>query len=173
MMWVRHLLSVLLLPVTVTVVVPTWLARRSGLMLAVPATALEWVAAAAGLLALMVGVLLFAASLTRFAVQGQGTLAPWDPPRRLVVAGPYRYVRNPMISGVFFVLVGEALLLRSTPHLWWAAAFALVNLVFFAAVEEPQLERRFGDEYRTYCRHVPRLVPRRTPWTTDEPSDLR
>ena len=60
-----------------------------------------------------VGLLLFAASLRQFAVRGKGTLAPWDPPKHLVVEGPYRYVRNPMISGVLFVLLGEALVLRS------------------------------------------------------------
>jgi protein-S-isoprenylcysteine O-methyltransferase Ste14 len=52
-------------------------------------------------------------------------------------------------------------------------AFALINLVFIAGFEEPQLEGRFGDEYRTYCRHVPRLVPRRTPWEPDDTTDLR
>jgi protein-S-isoprenylcysteine O-methyltransferase Ste14 len=175
MIWMalRHLVSVLLLPVTVTVVVPIWLARRNGLTFLAPATPPEWVAVAAGVPALVVGLSLFAASLARFAVQGQGTLAPWDPPKRLVVVGPYRYVRNPMISGVVFVLIGEALLLRSAPHLLWAVAFPLINLVFIAGFEEPQLEGRFGDEYRTYCRHVPRLVPRRTPWEPDDTTDLR
>jgi protein-S-isoprenylcysteine O-methyltransferase Ste14 len=50
----------------------------------------------------------FASSLRRFAGEGESTLAPWDPPRRLVVTGPYRFVRNPMISGVIFLLLGEA-----------------------------------------------------------------
>jgi protein-S-isoprenylcysteine O-methyltransferase Ste14 len=173
MIWLRHLVSVLLLPVTVTVVVPAWLARRNGLAVQIPTTALEWAVVLTGGLALLVGLALFAASLARFAVQGEGTLAPWDPPKRLVAVGPYRYVRNPMISGVVFVLIGEALVLRSTPHLWWAAIFALVNLVFIAGFEERQLEQRFGESNRTYCRHVPRLLPRRTPWAPDEPTELR
>jgi protein-S-isoprenylcysteine O-methyltransferase Ste14 len=76
-----------------------------------------------------VGLVLFAASLRRFAAEGEGTLAPWDPPRKLVISGPYRYVRNPMISGLIFVLFGEALLLLSSPHAEWAAAFLVVNLI--------------------------------------------
>src|SRR4030095_15479841 len=119
----------------------------------------------AGLIALGVGLALFFASLQRFASEGEGTLAPWDPPRALVVRGPYRYVRNPMISGVIFVLFGETLLLLSPAHGAWAAAFLLLNLVYIPLVEEPQLERRFGDSYREYCRHVRRFLPRLRPWT--------
>ena len=97
-------------------------------------------------------------------MEGKGTLAPWDPPRRLVVRGPYAYVRNPMISGVVFVLFGEALLLLSRPHLEWALLFLLINAVYIPLLEEPLLRERFGDEYREYSRHVPRLMPRLTPW---------
>jgi protein-S-isoprenylcysteine O-methyltransferase Ste14 len=123
------------------------------------------VAQFAGLCLLLVGLTLFVSSLRRFATEGEGTLAPWDPPRRLVVRGPYRYVRNPMISGVVFVLFGEALLLVSVAHLMWALAFLVVNLIYIPLLEEPQLKRRFREEYVAYCRHVPRLVPRMRPWT--------
>jgi protein-S-isoprenylcysteine O-methyltransferase Ste14 len=87
-------------------------------------------------------------------------LAPWDPPAHLVVRGPYRYVRNPMISGVLFIIIAESLVLRSFPHAAWAAVFLLVNMIYIPFIEEPQLERRFGDEYRQYKRDVPRFVPR-------------
>jgi protein-S-isoprenylcysteine O-methyltransferase Ste14 len=163
-MALRQLFAVAALPTTVTIFVPLWLRRRYGLVAAAPAHAVEWAAVAAGAVALVIGLALFAASLSRFIVQGKGTLAPWDPPRHLVVTGPYRYVRNPMISGVVFILAGEALILRAAPHFWWAALFILINVLYIAGLEEPQLERRFGDAYRTYCRHVPRVVPRRTPW---------
>ena len=172
----RHLVSVIVLPVTVTIVVPLWLARRNHIPMELPASPLGWGAVALGLLSLATGLVLFAASLARFAVQGRGTLAPWDPPRQLVVTGPYRYVRNPMISGVVFILIAEALLLRSAPHAGWAATFIAINLVYIALFEEPQLERRFGAPYRTYCRNVRRIVPRRTPWqpetsSADVPAD--
>jgi protein-S-isoprenylcysteine O-methyltransferase Ste14 len=160
----RHLLSIAILPFSVAVLVPLWIARRNAVAFAVggsgPALALQL----AGAAALGVGLLLFAASLRRFASEGEGTLAPWDPPRALVVRGPYRYVRNPMIWGVIFVLFGEALLLLSPAHGAWAAAFLALNLVYIPLVEEPQLERRFGDAYRDYCRHVRRFVPRLRPW---------
>ena len=108
--------------------------------------------------------MLFGSSLRRFAGEGRGTLAPWDPPRRLVVRGPYRCVRNPMISGVAFVLVGLALAMRSWPHLIWAAVFGGINLLFIPLIEEPILERQFGEDYRAYRRRVPRFVPLVRPW---------
>jgi protein-S-isoprenylcysteine O-methyltransferase Ste14 len=110
------------------------------------------------------GLLLAAASVRRFATEGKGTLAPWDPPREFVVRGPYRFVRNPMISGVILVLFGEASVLLSPPHAVWAASFLALNLLHIPLVEEPQLERRFGDPYRDYCRNVRRFVPRLSPW---------
>jgi protein-S-isoprenylcysteine O-methyltransferase Ste14 len=160
----RHLLAVAILPFSVTVLIPVWLARRDGVVLARGAGAPETLAQAAGLGLLAIGLLLFVASLRRFDREGSGTLAPWDPPRRLVVRGPYAYVRNPMISGVAFVLLGEALLLLSRPHLEWALIFLLINAVYIPLLEEPLLLNRFGDEYREYCRHVPRLLPRLRPW---------
>ena len=95
---------------------------------------------------------------------GRGTLAPWDPTRRLVAEGPYRHVRNPMISGVLLMLVGEALLSRSGVLALWAGAFLLINHTYFLLSEEPGLERRFGDSYRVYRAHVPRWIPRPRPW---------
>jgi len=160
----RHTLAVLALPFTVAVLVPIWLGLRFAVSPSFPDSFLGSLGVASGLASLALGVTLFVATLRRFAEDGRGTLAPWDPPRALVVAGPYRYVRNPMISGVGFVLLGEALVLRSWPHLAWAALFVALNLVYIPLVEEPGLERRFGDAYRHYCANVPRVVPRATPW---------
>src|SRR5438132_93883 len=70
---------------------------------------------AVGALLLLAGLTLVVATVRLFATEGKGTLAPWDPPRRMVVRGPYRYVRNPMISGVLTILLGEAALLGSLP----------------------------------------------------------
>ena len=161
----RHAFAIAVLPFTMAVLVPLWLARRSGVAPAPAASVGGLVLQAAGLGLLVIGLALFAASLRRFAAEGRGTLAPWDPPRRLVVRGPYRYVRNPMISGVLLVLLGEALVLRSAPHLMWAGAFLAINAVYIPLLEEPDLEDRFGESYREYRRHVPRLFPRLRPWT--------
>lgn len=160
----RHLLSIAILPFTVTVVVPLWLARRNAITLGAGHGIAALVAQVAGFGLLGVGLLLFASSLRRFATEGEGTLAPWDPPRRLVVRGPYRYVRNPMISGVVIVLFGEALVLLSRAHFEWALTFLAMNVLWIPLFEEPQLASRFGEEYETYRRNVPRIVPRLTPW---------
>jgi protein-S-isoprenylcysteine O-methyltransferase Ste14 len=99
-----------------------------------------------------------------FARIGRGTLAPWDPTRSLVAAGPYRYVRNPMISGVLMMLTGEALYWGSILLGAWAGFFFLLNHVYFLLSEEAGLENRFGEEYRVYKENVPRWFPRRSPW---------
>ena len=160
----RHLLSVLALPAVVAVAVPLWIARRYDVAVSWPATATGLAVMLAGAAVFGVGLWLFGASLRNFFAHGQGTLAPWDPPRRLVVEGPYRYVRNPMISGVIFILAGTALLLRSLPHAEWAATFLAINAIYIPLSEEPMLEHRFGEDYRAYCRHVRRFVPRLRAW---------
>jgi protein-S-isoprenylcysteine O-methyltransferase Ste14 len=165
--FLRHLLAVVALPVTVAILVPRWIAGRYAVTFSAPSDLAGLLALSVGCLFLAVGLALFAASLYNFVTHGRGTLAPWDPPRHLVVRGPYRFVRNPMISGVIFVLASEALVLRSLPHAAWAAAFLALNAVYIPLVEEPQLEARFGEPYARYCRHVSRFVPRLRPWTPD------
>jgi protein-S-isoprenylcysteine O-methyltransferase Ste14 len=153
----------------VTVVVPAILLATGdgidvGWGLATGAAALL---VAAGALLVAAGAALWAWTVRLFATVGEGTLAPWDPTQRLVAVGPYRYVRNPMISGVFTVLAGEALALGSESLAIWAGAFLAVNHLYFVLSEEPGLERRFGEAYREYRRAVPRWIPRRTPWERD------
>lgn len=163
----RHLIAIAVLPYMVAVQIPMWIARRNAVALVIGSSPGALALQAIGALVLAVGLVLFAASLWRFAGEGKGTLAPWDPPRRLVVRGPYRFVRNPMISGVVFVLFGEAFVLRSSPHAEWAAAFLVLNLIYIPLIEEPMLVARFGESYRDYRRHVPRFWPRLSPWTPE------
>jgi protein-S-isoprenylcysteine O-methyltransferase Ste14 len=106
------------------------------------------------------GLVLFTWCVALFARVGKGTLAPWDPTRQLVATGPYRYVRNPMILAVATMLAGQALFFGSAALAAWCAVFVIVNHVYFPAVEEPGLERRFGEPYREYQRRVPRWLPR-------------
>src|SRR5262249_58180025 len=117
-----------------------------------------------GIIGIGVGFLLMVATIRLFVRVGRGTFAPWDPPQHLVVRGVYRHVRNPMISGVLFVLLGESLLTASRPLFGWFLIFALINAIYIPLWEEPGLVHRFGDEYRTYKRNVPRWIPRLTPW---------
>ena len=163
-MFLRQSLAILALPVTVVVLIPVWIAENYSVELAFVRSPRLIALQCAGIVVLAVGAGLFIASVRRFAIEGKGTLAPWDPPRRFVVSGPYRFVRNPMISGIIFLLFGEALLLRSVPHAGWAVLCAALNLTYIPLVEEPQLKRRFGAPYEEYSRNVPRFVPRLTPW---------
>ncbi len=113
-----------------------------------------------GLMGIGVGVMLLASCIWQFAYSGRGTLAPVDPPRQLVVRGPYRFVRNPMYAAVTAIVLGEVLLTRSVALLtYWAIWFAFVNL-FVIGYEEPTLRRRFGASYERYTRTVGRWIPR-------------
>jgi protein-S-isoprenylcysteine O-methyltransferase Ste14 len=123
-----------------------------------------WWGSAFGLALLAIGLVLVVWTIRLFSTVGDGTLAPWDPTRKLVVLGPYRHVRNPMISGVAFVLAGEAVLLGSPPLALWFAAVVVVNAVYLPLVEEPGLRRRFGEDYELYAANVPRWLPRLRPW---------
>jgi protein-S-isoprenylcysteine O-methyltransferase Ste14 len=162
--FVRHLVSVALLPGVVVGWIPLWIARRYHTRVTAPDTAIDVGLVLLGCGLLAIGAALFASSLQRFVVEGHGTLAPWDPPRRLVVRGPYRYVRNPMISGVVFLLAAEAALLRSQPHALWALGFLVINMIYIPLLEEPMLAMRFGREFDEYRRHVRRFLPRLRPW---------
>jgi protein-S-isoprenylcysteine O-methyltransferase Ste14 len=165
-MILRHLLAILLLPFVVVVIIPRWLLRAWVM------SDTHWTTGAVaalfghipGIVVFLGGFGLFAWCISLFARVGQGTLAPWDPTSRLVAVGPYRYVRNPMISGVVTMLIGEALLHGSRVIAIWAAMFIVINQVYFVLLEEPGLERRFGAAYLEYKSTVPRWIPRATPW---------
>ena len=162
MFW-RMLKTVLILPGTALVYIPLVIQFATGgwpfgaepgsvmqvglgLVLAIPAFALAgW-------------------TMRLFTGEGDGTPAPWDPPKNFVVSGPYRHVRNPMLSSVIILIVAEALAANSLPLLAWAVAFFLLNTLYFAFSEEPGLERRFGESYRQYKARVPRWVPRLSPY---------
>lgn len=164
---IRHLLAIVALPVTAAVFIPLWLARQYAVNYDLPTRPVDALLQILGAFLFITGLVLFISSLYHFAIQGKGTLAPWDPPKHLVVRGPYRFVRNPMISGVIFILFSEALMLQSLPHAVWGAIFVAVNGIYIPLVEEPQLEARFGEPYQRYCRHVPRFLPRLRPWDPD------
>ena len=107
---------------------------------------------------------LAAKTMSLFVQEGEGTPAPWDPPRKFVVNGPYRHVRNPMLSSVILMIVAEAVALNSPFLLGWAVVFLLLNTFYFMLIEEPWLERRFGEDYIRYKAAVPRWVPMLRPY---------
>jgi protein-S-isoprenylcysteine O-methyltransferase Ste14 len=149
-----------ILPVTVLVIVPLWVEENWTVRLSFHLFA--------GLIIAVIGLTIMALTISSFITIGKGSLAPWSPPKKLVIKGLYRYVRNPMILGVLTVLLGEALGVWSKNILVWAGEFFIINIIYFIIYEEPNLEKRFGDEYREYKKHVSMWIPRRTPYYPDE-----
>jgi protein-S-isoprenylcysteine O-methyltransferase Ste14 len=152
----RDVRAIVLLPGVVTVLIPALLVWAGG------ANFGWW--SAIGALVLAAGLVLFAWTVRLFVQIGRGTLAPWDPTRHLVVEGPYRYVRNPMITAVLTILIGEALTLGNPWIAVEAATVFTINAIYFPLSEEPGLKRRFGAEYDEYARNVPRWIPRLRSW---------
>ena len=114
----------------------------------------------AGMFLGAVGAALAIACISAFVFVGKGTPAPFDPPRRLVVQGPYRLVRNPMYLGAGFALSGAALFYQSIPLFGYAVLFLLITHVFVVSYEEPTLRRTFERDYEAYCRQVGRWWPK-------------
>jgi protein-S-isoprenylcysteine O-methyltransferase Ste14 len=157
----RWIVPVLVLPLNVLIFIPAIILWLSKYQWRVNHPALL----ATGIILLCLAFGLAAWTMHLFHHVGKGTAAPWDPPQRLVVVGPYRHVRNPMLTSVFIMLAAETLLLNSCAIAALLAIFFLGNMLYFPLVEEKALEKRFGDAYQEYKRNVPRWLPRFTPWT--------
>ena len=114
----------------------------------------------AGMVIGAAGAVVALSCIFTFATIGKGTPAPFDPPRRLVIRGPYRFVRNPMYIGAGLALASAALFYESLPLLGYAGLFFLTTHAFVVFYEEPTLRRTFGQEYEAYCRQVRRWWPR-------------
>ncbi|MFZ6011440.1 MAG: methyltransferase family protein [Bacteroidota bacterium] len=155
----KHVRDILILPFTVTVVVPYFIYQNNTKLILD-----NLMTKITGAILFVFGMSLFIYAVSLFRKKGEGTLAPWTPTQKLIVSGPYRYCRNPMITGVLFMLTGESLFLNSTGILVWAGAFLLINTLYFVVYEEPSLEARFGDSYRHYKAHVPRWIPNIKPY---------
>jgi protein-S-isoprenylcysteine O-methyltransferase Ste14 len=156
---IKTLLWSIFVPGTVTLVVPYRLLSSRANYLDVEFSYLRL----PGLLPIVAGVVLYIWCAWDFTFLGKGTPAPFDPPKELVVKGPYRYVRNPMYIFVGLTLAGEAIVFKSMR----IAIFAIVALAFLHVwillYEEPTLRRKFGEAYANYCRRVSRWLPRSQP----------
>jgi protein-S-isoprenylcysteine O-methyltransferase Ste14 len=122
-----------------------------------------WVVVPIGWIALAVGVAFLLHAFALFALH-RGTPAPLAPTETLVVAGVYRFVRNPMYLAVLAIILGQALLFGS----WWLVFYAAIVLAavfaFVKGYEEPTLTRTYGEQYLHYRTNVPGWWPRLTPW---------
>lgn len=119
-----------------------------------------------GWIVVAIGAVISLPCVWQFAWRGFGTPAPFDPPRKLVVSGPYRFVRNPMYIGFALLLIGEMLTFPNARRglIGSLAIYVTLVLLFVHAYEEPVLRRMFGEDYENYCRNVRRWIPRLTPW---------
>lgn len=155
MLALRSILFAVLLPGTVTVVVPYLIVHRDAVARFEHGSLWHWL----GLLPISVGAVVLFWCIWDFAVAGRGTLAPVDPPRQLVARGLYRYVRNPMYVGVVSILLGESLLFESFPLLAYTIMCFVAAHCFVVLYEEPVLRQKFGESYQAYCRRVHRWRP--------------
>ena len=112
-----------------------------------------------GIVVAIAGAAVAASCILTFAFVGRGTPAPFDPPRQLVVRGPYRFVRNPMYLGAAAALLGAALYYQSLALAVYAIVFLLAMHAFVMFYGEPALRRRFGAAYEDYCRRIKRWQP--------------
>jgi protein-S-isoprenylcysteine O-methyltransferase Ste14 len=126
---------------SLSIVIPSWTASL-GIVITI----------AGGILALL--------CIVTFVLRGHGTPAPFDAPQQFVIVGPYRYVRNPMYVGGFAVMLGMSIYLGSFSILVLSLVFCFVMSLFVHLYEEPHLEKIFGTTYESYCRSVPRWIPR-------------
>jgi protein-S-isoprenylcysteine O-methyltransferase Ste14 len=91
---------------------------------------------------------------------GKGTPAPFVPTQRLVISGPYKHCRNPMVFGALLFYIGIAIIFN-TPSILLVLipAFFIPFLIFTKLIEEKELEIRFGKEYIEYKKRTPFLIP--------------
>lgn len=117
-----------------------------------------------GAFLVLAGLAVLVDAFARFALEGLGTPAPVAPTERLVIGGPYRFVRNPMYVAVLSIIIGQALLFAEWPLALYAGFVAAAVFSFVRLYEEPTLTRRYGAEYEAYRQAVPAWLPRLTPW---------
>lgn len=149
--------GIFLLPFNVLVVIPFIILCLSGFQLIgtklTPALVLMVVS-------FILGAILMLWTMRCFARVGRGSPAPWDPIDKLITTGPYAYSRNPMLTGVFLVLLGESLLFQSWPLFYYLFLFVVVNILYFKYFEEKGLAKRYGQAYEDYKNKVPRFIPK-------------
>ncbi len=161
--FLRVLVS-LMAPIMVIVVIPLFLILFFNLQLLRFDSIFSGLVLIIGILLISGGLVLFLSTNSLFINLGKGTLAPWDPPKKLIISGAYAYVRNPMIIGVLMILWGESLIFSSGEIFLWSAIFITSMHLNIVYDEEPDLKKRYGQEYKEYMKNVPRWIPRLKPW---------
>ncbi len=155
MLFLRALFAFLVLPVFFCIVLPPILANFDPQ---------RWGGSLIGLLLIGWGLVIVILCARDFYVAGKGTVGPWDPPRRLVVVGLYRFTRNPIYIGDLILVAGWAMVTGSPWVGWYLIILAIgfhLRVIFH---EERWLARNFPSDWTAYSASVPRWLPRLTPW---------
>ncbi len=122
---------------------------------------------------IVVGGIILLLSVISFYRRGRGTLAPWDPPKYLVVQDLYRFNRNPMYIGVVLILVGWALLVGNISNYFYAVFILVAFHLRVKVYEEREMERLFGKEWEAYKDAVPRWGIRIYPYESGFEKDRK
>jgi protein-S-isoprenylcysteine O-methyltransferase Ste14 len=151
----KTLLFTVLVPGTVAGWLPQWLLEEQRRLVLHPLPVWHY----AGLAVLGAGVTIYLWCARDFMVKGLGTPAPVSAPKMLVINGLYRWVRNPMYSGVLLVILGQAIFYGSRIVFVYLIGVALLFEMFVFLYEEPVLRARFGEPYEAYRREERRWIP--------------
>ena len=151
--WIK---AIVILPFNVIVIIPCVILYLTKFKFSLPCL---W-QMTLGIFLLLFGVFLAIWTMILFHKIGKGTPAPWASPKHLVVEGPYKIVRNPMITAVLVILIAESLILNTIYIFYWVILFFIINCIYFKLFEEKQLEQKFGNEYFEYKKEVPMWIPR-------------
>lgn len=93
--------------------------------------------------------------------RARGTPVPFNPPPKLITTGLYAYIRNPMLLGLFLLMLGLGVLFGSLSLIFiFTPLFILLNVLYLKAIEEKEMEKKFGEEYLEYKKKVPMFIPR-------------
>jgi protein-S-isoprenylcysteine O-methyltransferase Ste14 len=155
MLLLKNIVFAILVPGTITVLIPYWILNRNHVPAPLPWGIQQYLA----LMPAMAGIAIYFRCIWDFATVGRGTPAPIDAPKVLVVRGLYRYVRNPMYLGVLSMLTGEAIFFETWTLARYAMGMFVIFHLFVIFYEEPALRRRFGEPYERYSRNVRRWTP--------------
>lgn len=158
--------AIILLPGSMLILIPSLIlySTRSFHFLCGVEFPQAWIIFGAAFFFSFVGISLAIKTVSLFATVGDGTPAPWAPPKHFVVRGPYCYVRNPMLFSAILILLGEAIFFGSLPVLFWCVIFWGMSTIYFILFEEHGLAKRFGNDYLEYKKNVRRWIPRLSPW---------
>lgn len=156
-MWlfVKNVIFTFLVPGTVAIYLPYRLIENPSNIFSITWGLLQFLS----VILFLFGVSIYFWCLWDFAVTGRGTPAPIDAPKRLVIKGLYRYVRNPMYIGILSIILGWATLYKSPAVLEYAILMWLIFTAVIIIIEEPILRRQFDKSYKDYCAQVRRWIP--------------